>query len=56
MFININGPPFNIWNATKYVRSWLFQYRSADNNRSKKVEPLEKYEYERKKKPLWDIL
>lgn len=41
MFININGPPLSIWNPTKYVGSWLLQHRSADDNRSTKVESLE---------------
>ncbi|CAI6372584.1 unnamed protein product [Macrosiphum euphorbiae] len=41
MFININGTPLSIWNPTKYVGSWLLQHRSADDKRSRKVEPLE---------------
>lgn len=53
MFININRPPLNIWNPTKYVSSWLVQHRSADDNRSRKVEPLE---MSTEKKSLWNIL
>lgn len=53
MFININGPPLNTWNPTKYVQSWLLQHRSADDNRSRKVEPLE---VPMEKKSLWNIL
>lgn len=53
MFINVNGPPLNIWNPTKYVGSWLLQHRSANDNRSRKVEPLEG---SMEKKSLWNIL
>lgn len=59
MFLNINGPPLQLWNPKPYVKSWLLnQHRSADDNRTKKCQihaenNTDMYKY---KKSLWNIL
>jgi len=53
MFININGPPVEIWNPTNYVRSWLLKHRSTNDNRSRKVAQAKLNE---EKASLWNIL
>jgi len=35
MFININGPPLSDWNPEDYVKSWLFNYRCAEDTKTK---------------------
>ena len=31
LFININGPPTEMWNPVQYVKSWLLTHRSAED-------------------------
>lgn len=53
MFININGPPIAIWKPTDYVKSWLLQHRSTEDNRSRKMAMPKVSET---KSSLWKIL
>jgi hypothetical protein len=38
MFININGPPLDLWKPHDYVQSWLLNHRSANDTRSRTVQ------------------
>jgi len=53
MMININGPPLSIWDPEDYVKSWILHHRTADDNRSRKINRKEK---ESLKQNLWNIL
>jgi len=53
MFININGPPLSLWNPEDYVKHWISNYRTADDNKSRKLNKCIK---EIEKKQLWKIL
>lgn len=39
---NINGPPLSIWNLEDYDKSRILNHRTADNNRSRKMNRNEK--------------
>lgn len=53
MFIKSNGPPIEVFNPEMYVRSWLEDHRSADDNQSRlKRNNLTKSE---SRQHLWDI-
>jgi len=53
MFIKSNGPPIKVFNPEMYVRSWLEDHRSADDNQSRlKRNNLTKSE---SRQHLWDI-
>jgi hypothetical protein len=42
ILININGSTLNIWNNEDYVKSWILNHRTADDNRSRKINRNEK--------------
>ena len=35
MFVNLNGPPVNIWNARPYVKTWITSGHSLDQQLTK---------------------
>lgn len=54
MFVNLNGPPVNIWNAIPYVKTWMISgHRSATDKRAKvcKKDSTDKDE----KESLWKL-
>lgn len=54
MFINVNGPPINKWNPETYVKSWITSHRTAEDNRSRKVNMIT--DLDNTKIKLWDLL
>lgn len=51
MFISINGPPQNKFNAEKFAKSWLLKHRAANDPKNKKIKKGEIQE----QKPTWDF-
>lgn len=57
MLININGPPLKLWSPESYVKSWLVQYRSADDTRTKKTTKKEEdTDTDVYRRSLWTIV
>lgn len=55
MFVNINSPPIDKWDPEPYVKTWLFQHRSAEDTRTKPVQS-NKSKTTEDKKSLWKLL
>lgn len=55
MFININGPPLDNWNPEYYVKTWLVHHRTAEDSRTKPIQP-NKHKVQEDKMNLWKIL
>ncbi len=53
MFIRINGPPVELFNPTKYVKSWLAggHHAASDKNLRKN-----RNNYSEGMRKVWDIL
>ena len=45
MFIHINGPPVQFWEASSSVKRWLERHASANSNRNKKIKGTKKAEF-----------
>jgi hypothetical protein len=56
MFLNINGPPLNMWKPEPYVKTWLQSHRSAIDNQSKKRLNNHAMELDCCKRNLWELL
>ncbi|XP_014353043.1 E3 SUMO-protein ligase KIAA1586-like [Latimeria chalumnae] len=54
MFVNINGPPLELWNPKEYVKSWLMKPQSAINKQSRVVQ--EKAVHDDDRYALWQLL
>uniref|UniRef100_A0A8C5MRD2 Uncharacterized protein n=1 Tax=Leptobrachium leishanense TaxID=445787 RepID=A0A8C5MRD2_9ANUR len=53
LFISLIGPPADLWDPLPYVRKWLSSHRSADDNKSRKVDhPTQQ---EQRYSSLWDV-
>ena len=44
MFIHINGPPVQFWEASSSVKRWLERHASANSNRNRKIKMTKKAE------------
>ena len=39
LFIKMNGPPQQLFKPDDYVKTWLRSHRSADDNKTRKIQP-----------------
>lgn len=52
MFINLVGPPLEMWNPEKHVKKWVMTRRSADHIGCRKRQEGQKLELN----PIWKVI
>ena len=52
MFINLVGPPLDMWNSTKHVKRWVMTRRSADHRTCRQRQERQK----RDQNPIWRVV
>ena len=52
MFINLVGPPLEMWNPEKHVKKWVMTWRSTDHIGCRKRQEGQKLELS----PIWKVI